>query len=158
MTKHLLTALMVIGYCSLYSQVTIDFTNPATATYSVDTMEINGTKTPAPAQYNNNGVMMMWAGDANGDGKIIYQGPGNDANTILTEVLLFDDGSGNSNSAFAYNYDQAEGYFAGDINMDGKVIYQGPGNDLNSILTSVLLFSFNTLFAYNYDGLVQQMP
>lgn len=42
------------------SNPNVDFTSPSTGTYTLG----------GPALYNRNGTMLMWGGDANGDGKI----------------------------------------------------------------------------------------
>ncbi|MFQ5446026.1 MAG: hypothetical protein ACE5FF_03765, partial [Saprospiraceae bacterium] len=75
------------------------------------------------AQIDLNGNMAMWAGDLNGDGRSIYQGPGNDVLDLFTTVL-YDSG----NTGFIANY-ITSGYLGADIDMDGRAIYQGPGND-----------------------------
>ncbi len=89
---------------------TVDFTASATATYGTN------------AQYNGNGVMLMWAGDVNGDGRVTYNGDGSDKDAIRTKV-----GVGNPNNVL-FIYDRA------DVNMDGKVKFNGAVNDKNIIL------------------------
>jgi len=91
----------------------VDFTNPATVTYG------------AAALKNSNGVMVMWAGDVNKDGKIKYNGASNDKDAILSRV-----GSGNPNNII-YGYERA------DLNLDGKVKYNGASNDKTIILDNV---------------------
>jgi hypothetical protein len=145
--KNIFTLLLLLGSFGLFGQVTVDFTDPATATWGTNAQRI--------ITVNTVPVAMMWAGDANGDGKIIYQGPANDLTKVLTDVLSF---PGNF-PGFAYNYANATGYFNGDVNMNGTAIYQGQGNDLTTILTSVLAFPGNFPgFAYNFSQLVAQIP
>ena len=57
--KFLTTLVLLVSWAGLSGQTTIDFTNPATPTYGTD------------AQKNEGGVMVMWGGDANQDGKVI---------------------------------------------------------------------------------------
>lgn len=98
----------------------INFTSPATSTYG------------ANAQVNAFGTMLMWGGDANFDGKIVYAGVDTDANDISADVLLNPFNSQNS-ALFL-----SEGYLAVDLNMDGKVIYDGTGADVDIISQAVL--------------------
>ncbi len=81
-----------------------------------------------------NGTRTMWAGDFNEDGKIIYQGPGNDIFYLFSRVLSEPD-----NANYLANY-ICTGYDRHDLNLDGKIVFQGPGNDralllFHSILT-----------------------
>jgi hypothetical protein len=93
---------------------TLDFTGAATATYS------RGTN-PAQASLIN-GINMMWGGDANGDGKVIFTGVGSDTDWILSNVL-----SGDPNG-YLYQWSN------GDVNMDGQVYYISTDNDRDWIL------------------------
>lgn len=99
--------------------VQIDFTNPATPTYGTD------------ALLNQNGVMVLRAGDANGDGRIRYNGSANDKNAVLSKV-----GLSTSNNVLPL-YDRT------DINLDGKVRYNGAANDKNEILKAAGLSTPN---------------
>ena len=88
---------------------------------------------------------LMWAGDFNEDGKIIYQGPDTDAFDLFARVLI-DDG----NAAFLANY-VVNGYELTDINLDGKTIFQGPDNDLWPLLSfSILSHPGNPTFLANF--------
>lgn len=103
--KFLLTFLCFIGASYLYGQVTIDFTNPSTATFGTD------------AQKNENGVMVMWAGDVNGDGKIRYTNVFVPPTVIFSDALLIRSFLGDDPAA------QFNGYSVYDVNMDGVVRY-----------------------------------
>lgn len=104
---------------------------------------------------NLGGVKALWAGNANADGKVKYQGSSSDVSVVLANVL-----TAPGNTTIAFNYNNAFGYFAGDINLDGKVKYQGSGNDPIFIFTNVLsnYLSLNTAGLYNYDLFVEQLP
>lgn len=65
------------------------------------------------------GKPCLWGGDANGDQRVIYAGPGSDLVPILTTSGL-------------------SGYYPGDVNMSGTVWYSGPGNDPTMIYNNVL--------------------
>ena len=99
-------------------------------------------------------VKALWAGNANADVKVKYQGPSNDNATILSQVLTHP-----SNVSGTYNFDLALGYFSGDINMDGKVKYQGSGNDPAFIFANIITnYTLNLMDLYNYDLLLEQLP
>ena len=101
-TKLWVTLLACFEVSFLFGQVTLDFTKTptdgGTAAYiTTEVMTANGGvyDVNIPQAINVDPItgdttLMMWAGDANGDGKIIYLGTGNDSNTILSEVLNFE--------------------------------------------------------------------
>ncbi|MCB9341104.1 MAG: hypothetical protein H6577_23505 [Lewinellaceae bacterium] len=113
---------------------TIDFTNP-----SLPARGFAGTgKT-------TNGVRMQWAGDLNGDRKVIYQGPNNDIFYLFSRVLADPE-----NSSILANY-ISNGYDLTDLNLDGKSIYQGPGNErAMQLYQTVLSHPGNGSFLANY--------
>lgn len=103
---------------------------------------------------NIGGFKALWAGNANADAKIKYQGTGTDNALVLSQVVNFP-----GNTFGVFNYDLALGYFSGDINMDGKVKYQGITNDPGfSFLNMITNFVLNTLDLYNYDLFIEQIP
>ena len=74
-----------------------------------------------------------WAGDLNGDRKVVFQGPNNDVFYLFSRVAADDD-----NPGFLANF-IVNGYDRCDMNMDGKIIFQGPGNDLALLLSQTIL-------------------
>ena len=70
--------------------------------------------------------MVMWSGDANGDGSLKYTGTNNDRDPILIAV-----GSTTPNNTVNGVYDRR------DTNLDGVIKYTGTGNDRDIILTNV---------------------
>lgn len=99
------------------------------------------------------GFRALWAGNANGDKKVKYQGPSNDNATVLAQVLGFPGNGG------IFNYDLAIGYFSGDLNMDAKVKYQGTTNDPGFMFLNLITnFVLNTLDLYNFDLFSEQIP
>ncbi len=78
-------------------------------------------------------IRTLWAGDYNGDRKVIYQGPYNDAFTLFSRVLSDPD-----NADVLANF-IAQGYDRTDLNLDGRSIYQGPGNERATLLTNTVL-------------------
>ena len=93
---------------------TIDFTSTATATYGSSAQVQVGTK------------MLLWAGDATGNGTIKYTGSGNDRDPIILAI-----GGTTPNNTVSNVYDRR------DTNLDGVIKYTGSGNDRDIILTNV---------------------
>lgn len=91
------------------------------------------------------------AGDTDGDGKVIYAGPGNDGSWIFTRVF-----SDPLNSSGLPNFIAAE-YHYGDTDMDGSIIYSGPDNDVVIIFNNVLNISSNTTSLPNFI-ILEQIP
>ena len=71
-----------------------------------------------------NGTMALYAGNANYDVRIKYDGVGNDRQTMGSQVLNDPANSGN-----VLNFANTTGYYSGDVNMDGRVLYDGSNND-----------------------------
>lgn len=111
----------------------IDFTNPTT-----------------PVKGNSagrifNGKRLMWGGDYNGDGRIIYQGPNNDVFYLFSKVLGAAENTTNLANFIIVGYEMH------DFNLDGKVIYQGPNNDRAPLLyNTILSHAGNGSFLANY--------
>jgi hypothetical protein len=106
----------------------VDFTVNSTAAFGSDARKILG-----------NGVLSLWAGNANANTLISYSGGTNDRTAILN--LL---------GAATYLV-PAAGYFSGDVNMNGVVSYSGSTNDRTTVL--------NTLGASTYlTPVVEQLP
>jgi hypothetical protein len=106
-----------------------------------------------------NGKQALWAGDANYNGRVKYQGSASDLATIFVEVIA---SQGNSTNPL-YNYDAAIGYYFGDVNLDGKVKYQGTANDTSLIFTNIITnYRTSTLMnatqLYNFDWMIEQIP
>jgi hypothetical protein len=100
---------------SLSGAVTsVDFTNPATQTYGTNPQKQVGNR------------MVLWAGDATGNGQLRYTGSTNDRDPILLAV-----GSTTPNNTVTNVYDRR------DTNLDGVIKYTGTANDRDIILTNV---------------------
>jgi len=93
--------------------VSIDLTNPATATYGTEARTLVGS------------ISMLWAGDVSGDGVLRYTNASNDRDPIL--VLI---GGGVPTATMP-------GYHPEDVNLDGVVKYVGEGNDRDPILVNI---------------------
>jgi hypothetical protein len=111
---------------------TVDFTATSTALYG-------NTPTTATGE-----ARLLWVGDVNHDNKLINDGPNNDKNAVLGEVI-----TASENAAANTNF-QLRAYSVADLNMDGKVIYAGPANEINLLLGDVLLHPGNATASTNY--------
>jgi len=118
----------------------VDFTRPSTS--------VHGTYA---RRLDISGVSLLWAGNADTNGNLIANGPGQDTSVLLTEVLL--DGF---NSGLNTNY-ILSGYLNSDLTMDGNSIFTGPGNDPNLLLMNVLMHPNNTTFSANFI-VSEQLP
>jgi len=119
----------------------LDLTQVSTAVYGPYARQINSANT----------VAMLWAGDANGDGKVIGSGPSNDRNQLLFAVFNVP-----GNSAYAVNY-IVNGYANTDLNLDGVTLASGPNNDDNVILNNIFLHPGNSNLATNFM-IEEQLP
>ncbi|MCB9054018.1 MAG: PKD domain-containing protein [Lewinellaceae bacterium] len=81
----------------------------------------NGAVTSNTPATTVNGVRALWGGDANGNGKVTYNGGTNDREAILAQL-----GFNIVNEDLTY---QSE-----DVNLNGKTSYNGGTNDRESIL------------------------
>jgi hypothetical protein len=91
----------------------VDLTQPGTATFGSN------------AQWNWNGLHMLWPGDATANGQIKYVGAANDRDAVLITV------GGSTPTA------TATGYLPTDVNLDGQTKYTGSANDRDLILRSI---------------------
>jgi surface protein len=116
--------------------INIDFTdanNPIT--YGTDAQTTFGMPT---------NILGMWAGDANGDGRLNYLGAASDIPSIRSQV--FNDPN---NSVFGgapvATYPSA-GYYSTDINMDGNSVYSGATSDILTIRNNIFNNPSNSVF------------
>jgi len=110
---------------------TIDFTTGSSFAFDFSAgASLNGTN---PMRNMGGGIYALWAGDANQDGQVIFQGQSNDPNSISIAVLA---DVGNPGGQFTWPINNV--YSPLDVNMDGSIIFQGGGNDPNDISITVL--------------------
>nr|CAA6825673.1 MAG: FKBP-type peptidyl-prolyl cis-trans isomerase FkpA precursor (EC [uncultured Thiotrichaceae bacterium] len=110
----------------------VDFSSLATSVY--------GTNARTKYQW----VALLWAGNADSNHSLIANGPGQDSDILIGNVLI--DGG---NDSFSSNYILA-GYKNTDLNMDGRTIVAGPDNDLDLLMSNVLLHPDNSSFSANF--------
>lgn len=97
------------------------------------------------------GINQLWSGDADENNQVIFQGAGNDVNSIFFDVLTNTD---NADSQSTYIL---TAYSANDINLDGQVIYQGASNDPNFIFFTIATHPLNT--GNNFNIVInEQLP
>ena len=105
------------------------------------------------------GIVAMWAGDTNGDGRLNYSGAMSDVPYIRSQV--FNDPN---NSVFGgppvASY-PSQGYNATDVDMDGVTVYSGAGSDVLYIRNNIFNNSSNSVFGGPPTStyvFVQQLP
>ena len=103
-------------------------------------------------QISISGHQALWAGNANADVKVKYDGTFNDRIIIAGDVLL-DFGNGGT----TLNFNNAINYYQGDINLDGKAKYDGFGNDRILLQAIVLTYPLNGSFLNNFNELTEQV-
>lgn len=97
------------------------------------------------------GKFFLWAGDANQDGQVIYQGQDNDYDVLRNTVL------GDPDNVFKSLTFQSFGYKPTDLNMDGKTIVAGQDNDVDLLINNTLLNPLNIFRSMTFV-LVAQLP
>ncbi|HRH69107.1 MAG TPA: hypothetical protein PLB89_06355 [Flavobacteriales bacterium] len=92
---------------------TLDLGDPAVTTYGTNARKTLGS------------ISVMWAGDSNGDGDLLYTGANNDRDPILSRI------------GGIVPTNVVSGYYGEDINLDGRVLYTGAANDRDIILQGI---------------------
>ncbi len=125
---------------------TIDFRKVVTSTFVLSLSTIN------QSQVNVEQGKAMWAGNAQSDNSVIYQGTLNDVNVIYQQVINA------PNNLFVIPAYKLRGYYAGDINMNGEVIFQGTGNDVEYIYQNIINNHPGNTLKLNYFKSREQLP
>ena len=99
------------------------------------------------------GVRALYAGNANFDRQIKYDGAANDRQVTAGQVLSFP-----GNTSQLLNFANATVYASGDVNLDGRVLYDGANNDRQLILNVVLTYPLNQNTLGNFNGIFEQIP
>ena len=112
----------------------VDFTDPATPTYGDH------------GQIEINSLNYLWGGDFNSNDRVVYQGPFNDINYLFADIVNDQADRFLDGASPTYDPDYAiianwisNGYHRSDINIDSRVIYQGPLNDRQLMLFNTTL-------------------
>lgn len=103
-------------------------------------------------QTSLHGKNALWAGNANADNKIKYDGSFNDRIILAAEII-----TSPPNIDQNLNYNNAIEYHQGDINMDGKAKYDGSQND--RIILQYILHTYpnNSSYLNNYNLMIEQI-
>jgi hypothetical protein len=119
---------------------TLDFTDTLVAMYGEpafdsQTNDRPGDPVPTFSKYPGvrvDGKRLLWAGNSNADRYVMFQGGGVGEGLDIDNVFdnIFSDPL---NANYSYNHVR-NGYYPGDNNMDGKVKYQGPANDVDPFI------------------------
>ncbi|WP_299891005.1 BspA family leucine-rich repeat surface protein [uncultured Lacinutrix sp.] len=132
------------------SAVTVDFTDSSVPTFGTNAQTSFGMPS---------GILGMWAGDSNSDGRINYSGALSDVSGIRAQV--FNDPN---NSVFGgppvASY-PSEGYNSTDINMDGVSVYSGGSSDVLHVRNNIFNNSSNSVFGGPPTStyiFIQQLP
>ncbi len=127
---------ITIAVCLIFSgsmlsaQTVVDFTKPVAQGGVAVYTNPNIANEP---MYEANGVRMLWAGDANGDGAVKFSGANNDKNVVLGVV-----GLNNVTNIIS-------GYNMADVNLSGTTTFSGVRNDKNVVLATVGLSNVTTI-------------
>lgn len=103
------------------------------------------------AQDSIGGIALLWAGDLNQDGKVIFQGKDNE-NVFIFQTVLSDEQNTEQHANFI-----KIAYHNADLDLDGSVINQGRGNERSKILRNILMHPGNVLRLSNYI-IIEQLP
>ncbi|WP_299886069.1 glycosyl hydrolase [uncultured Lacinutrix sp.] len=115
---------------------TIDFTNASSSiTFGTDAQTTFGMP---------NGVVAMWAGDTNGDGRLNYSGALSDVPGIRSQVFNDPDNSVFGGPPVA-SY-QSEGYNGTDVDMNGLTVYSGGSSDVLHVRNNIFNNPSNSIF------------
>ncbi len=100
------------------------------------------------ARLEENGVMLLWGGNADSDNYLVLNGGGianPDKDYVFFDILL---DKNNKNKLLNHI---AQGYYCGDTNMDGEVRYQGMDNDISMmIFVNIIRYPDNDQYYTNY--------
>jgi len=103
---------------------------PPLADFTSESLGVKGWNEAGKTQ---NGKRTCWAGDLNGDRKVIYQGPNNDIFYLFSRVVGDPLNATNLANFISTGYDKT------DLNLDGRSIYQGPNNERATLLYNTIL-------------------
>ncbi len=133
------------------SSTVVDFTDASNQiTYGTDAQTTFGLP---------NGVVAMWGGDANADGRLNYSGALSDVPFIRSQVFNDPDNSVFGGPPVA-SYPSI-GYYGTDVNMDNVTIYSGAASDVLNIRNNIFNNPSNSVFGGPPTStyvFVQQLP
>ncbi len=90
------------------------------------------------------GVIAMWAGDANEDGQLNYLGAASDVPSIRSQV--FNDSDNSIFGGPPVSTYQSTGYYSTDVDMNGFTVYAGADSDVLYIRNNIFNNASNSVF------------
>ncbi|PWK17632.1 hypothetical protein LV89_04348 [Arcicella aurantiaca] len=128
--------------------IVVNFTTNSTTNYNVSSPYAQYTFTSGAST----GIKTMWAGNASGDGNVIFQGPGSDIDYVFSNIYF-----ASGNTAGDANFIRIN-YLKTDFNMDGNTIYQGPDSDTDLVFFNVLYYFLGNSVQLPNAIITQQIP
>ncbi|MBQ4821720.1 matrixin family metalloprotease [Aquimarina sp. MMG016] len=125
-------------------------------------VNLNFTNTSSEITYGTNaqtdfgmpeGVIAMWAGDANADGTINLIGGANDTNEVRDTVL-----NDPINQVIQFYGFNVTGYNDADVNLTGGTQIIGSNNDANLVRDNILNHPINTFIQFYGFNITEQLP
>ncbi|MEO1030190.1 MAG: BspA family leucine-rich repeat surface protein [Bacteroidota bacterium] len=126
------------------TSTTVNFSDGSTTTYGSNAQTTFGMPT---------GLQGMWAGDANGDGKVNIIGATNDINKIRDTIL-----NDPINQLIQFYGFVVMGYNDEDVNLTGGANFVGANNDANVLRDDVLNHPINTILGFYGYNIQEQLP
>ena len=103
--------------------------------------------------------MALWAGNALNDRAatpphevVQFQGTNNDPNVVYQRVI------GSTGNFFVTPFYKLKGYYDTDIDMNGETLFQGSGNDVESIYQNIIKNHPGNQFVVPYFKIREQLP
>jgi len=142
----------------------VDFSDPNTDFFDFGTTKVAGVDYTGMAQRTltqPNGMLALWAGDFNGDGKVKLLNSFNDSSDLLSDIYGYEirDVSGNTiGFNFLLGFANAFGYQSGDFDLDSRSKYNQPMDDRNMLIAQHLLYPLNESNSTFYNFFIEQIP